>query len=201
MSQHIIIVGAGIIGLSTAYAIITRAPHLRLTLVESGDQAGHGASWANGSMIHPSQATPWREAGVCDDRVSKASYILAARSAQILQERFKNFGLKSRHVCQGTFKIYPDRAALDADMKKLLPLMELGLRAQFLSAQQTLTRVNGLSGPLAGAVHFPDDFSGPARLYCRALIKRLLAAGVNLKTRCDVERIDAENIITASGEQ
>jgi glycine oxidase len=53
--QHIIIVGAGVIGLLTAYNL---APHVqRITLIDRG-AAGQESSWAGGGIVSP--LYPWR---------------------------------------------------------------------------------------------------------------------------------------------
>jgi len=198
MTKRITIIGGGIIGLSTAYALALRDARLKITVLEAGPQAGHGASWANGSMIHPSQAYPWEEAASIDAQgISTSSFVLALASAEILKENFKRFGLESRHVCQGTMKVYASRSAMDLDMERLSPLMDMGLRTEILTANETRLRINGLTADIAGGVYFPDDFSGPARIYCqhlqRALQKRNVAIEVNTKVMSlrNLPKVDA----------
>jgi glycine/D-amino acid oxidase-like deaminating enzyme len=129
-----LIIGGGISGLSTAYALLKKHPHWRVTLLEQDAQAGHGASWANGAMIHPSQAWPWREAGNpdvnsgCNQEIAERTYQLASRSSEILREHFEAFDLPHRHRKSGCLKVFQSRAALESELEHYEQLAALGLR-------------------------------------------------------------------------
>ena len=56
------IVGAGLIGLSTAYALIKRGATVRIIEAENG--VALGTSFANAGMAHASLANPWNNPGV-----------------------------------------------------------------------------------------------------------------------------------------
>ncbi|MBS1019145.1 FAD-dependent oxidoreductase [Gluconobacter cerinus] len=62
MKQHIAVIGGGVIGLSTAYALI-RAGH-RVTLIEQNADVGLGASYANGGQLSYRYVTPLADAGI-----------------------------------------------------------------------------------------------------------------------------------------
>ena len=62
MKQHIAVIGGGVIGLSTAYALI-RAGH-RVTLIEQSADVGLGASYANGGQLSYRYVTPLADAGI-----------------------------------------------------------------------------------------------------------------------------------------
>ncbi len=62
MNKHVIIVGAGVIGLSVAYAC-ARGGH-RVTLVERQPEARSGCSFGNAGMIVPSHFTPLAAPGM-----------------------------------------------------------------------------------------------------------------------------------------
>lgn len=63
--MHVVVVGAGLIGVTTAYHL-RRAGH-RVTLLEQGPQPGLQTSFANGGMLTPSMADPWNAPGVWKD--------------------------------------------------------------------------------------------------------------------------------------
>ena len=196
MNTRITIIGGGIIGLSTAYALALRDARLKITVLEAEAQAGHGASWANGSMIHPSQAYLWPESGIEAARdnaveVAKSSFALAQTSAEILKNNFKHFDLEPRHLCEGTVKLYASRTAMEAEMARLIPLIELGLRAEILTANETGLRVSGLTTDIVGGIYFPDDFSGPARIYCQHLLLALKNKGVDILANSPVESLQS----------
>ena len=53
MSQHrYCVVGAGIVGLTTAYEILSRAPSTRVAVVEKEDAPGRHASGRNSGVLH-----------------------------------------------------------------------------------------------------------------------------------------------------
>ena len=54
---NILIIGAGLIGLSSADALMARGH--QVTVVDARPGPARGTSYANSGMIHPSQARPW----------------------------------------------------------------------------------------------------------------------------------------------
>ena len=60
--MKIVVLGAGIIGISTAIALAQEGH--QVTLIERHPGPGEGTSYANGGMLHASQANPWNEPGV-----------------------------------------------------------------------------------------------------------------------------------------
>ena len=62
MSQHVVIIGAGVIGLSTAYYCARRG--LRVTVIERNGAEREGCSFGNAGMIVPSHFTPLAAPGM-----------------------------------------------------------------------------------------------------------------------------------------
>lgn len=62
MKQHIAVIGGGVVGLSTAYALI-RAGH-DVTLIEQNEDVGLGASYANGGQLSYRYVRPLADAGI-----------------------------------------------------------------------------------------------------------------------------------------
>jgi D-amino-acid dehydrogenase len=60
-SQPTLVIGGGLIGLATAYALIERGEGVRL--IESLGAVGHGTSFANGGLVTPSMSEPWNAPG------------------------------------------------------------------------------------------------------------------------------------------
>lgn len=59
--MHIVVIGAGIVGTTTALALAERG--IRVTLVEQAGEPAAGASHANGSGITPAHSEPWNAPG------------------------------------------------------------------------------------------------------------------------------------------
>ncbi|HYF21721.1 MAG TPA: FAD-dependent oxidoreductase [Ramlibacter sp.] len=59
----LLIIGAGLAGLSAAQALLARGVR-DITVLEAGEGAGRGTSFANGALLHPSLAEPWNAPGV-----------------------------------------------------------------------------------------------------------------------------------------
>ncbi len=59
--MQVIVLGAGIVGSTTALALAERGA--RVTLVDAAGEAGAGTSHANGSGVTPAHAEPWNPPG------------------------------------------------------------------------------------------------------------------------------------------
>lgn len=59
---HVIVVGAGLAGLATAYYL--QQDGARVTIVDRADGPGLETSFANGALLHPSLVEPWNSPGV-----------------------------------------------------------------------------------------------------------------------------------------
>src|SRR5688572_25148555 len=57
-----VVVGGGLIGLSTAYHLLRRG--VQVTLLEAGPKPASGASRATGGLLTPSMSDPWNAPGV-----------------------------------------------------------------------------------------------------------------------------------------
>jgi D-amino-acid dehydrogenase len=60
--MHVVVVGAGLLGLSTAYALL-RDGH-SISLVDAGSGPAQGTSFANAGMLSPSLTDPWNSPGI-----------------------------------------------------------------------------------------------------------------------------------------
>ncbi|TAK53447.1 MAG: FAD-dependent oxidoreductase [Gammaproteobacteria bacterium] len=62
MPDVVVVIGAGLIGLTTAYELLQRGR--QVLVLDAGPDVAQGASHANGSILTPSMADPWNSPGV-----------------------------------------------------------------------------------------------------------------------------------------
>lgn len=161
-SPHIIILGAGLIGLSAADALLARGA--RVTVVEREPAVMRGASFANSGMIHPSQACNW--AGPANDlAVDAAVQDLAIRSMALLRDRMLALGLTEMlSRAPGCFQIFETAADVDQALARL--------RARGIAAERRAASAQTFG---RAALFLTGDGSGDARQYGEALARSVVA--------------------------
>lgn len=171
-APHIIIVGAGLIGLSTADALLDKGA--RVTLIERGETSMGGASFANSGMVHLSQAGPWLSliAGRhLDPHAGQAVLDLAKRSAPLIGEKAESLGLPMTQRPAGCMQIFRD---IDSWKWAQEGYDLLGITYQRQPA-------GGVLGDRP-ALMFADDRSGDAHVYGMALAADITQRGARIIT-------------------
>ncbi len=206
-SPHILIIGAGLIGLSTADSLMARGA--KVTIIEARSGPAQGASFSNSGMIHPSQSRPWGFTGF--DRaesgaVFKAVHDLARHSAALIRARMADLNIPDRAREPGCYKLYPDIAAA-----RRAQAIYIG---DEIKSDLVVDNYKTLGRP---ALYFPDDGSGNPYDYCSALAAELYgrgavfiydAAGLRLRrgesgvtARLDNHVFHTDHVIIAAGSQ
>lgn len=188
---HIVIIGAGLIGLSSADHLMDRGA--RITLLERRSGPGEGAGFCNSGMIHPSQAVPWF--GPKNTDTSHYILELALRSRTLLLARLKALGQSCVSRPSGTVQLFDTARALQDAQRHY---DTLGIFWNDVTGQP---EAFGRS-----ALRFPDDNSGNAYLYSRALAVDLVRRGVHIHYNVDEEALrettkTADHILIAAGAQ
>ena len=188
---HILIIGAGLIGLSTADSLLARGA--RVTIVEKRSGPAKGASFCNSGMIHPSQARPWQEGS--DPRAAEKVAALAARSRDLLKARMIELGLSCAARPPGTVQIFDSIAT--------------GLAAEdsYQALGAACENITGAPFTFARfALRFPGDASGNAYEYCAALARSIEKRGAaplyNVQPDSIVDLAgSADHVVIAAGAQ
>jgi D-amino-acid dehydrogenase len=225
-----LIIGAGLIGLTTALELLNRGQEV--ALVDSAQQEGMGASFANGGLLTPSMADPWNAPGVhrhlanylfspsselkvrwsaipsllswgprflINSRPSRfrtamiVNYELGTYSLAILDELRDQLELSFDASDRGTLKFFSSSHALDAAMGVTNQLRDYGLEAKELSRDDTVELepcLAPIADQLVGAIHYPQDKSGDAHLFCLALADRIRQLGGTFHLGREVRAID-----------
>lgn len=232
--MRIIVVGAGLLGLTTAYFLRTHGAEVEVIERQAGP--GLETSYANGGMLHASQANPWNEPGVLwqalrmlgrEDAAllirpralprmlgwswnflrnsSLPRYLanveknarLADYSLTVLAEHFAPLALPFERADHGTLKIYRTAAELDIATRFAERCRAFDVHYQVMSAAEVATLEPALAPvahELSGGIHFPDDVSGDAQRFCRALAEHCAGLGVAFSYECQ-----AQEVLTQAG--
>lgn len=228
-----LIIGAGLIGLTTALELLNRGQ--QVTLVDSGESEAQGASFANGGLLTPSMSDPWNTPGVhrhlaeylfgsdsalkvrwsaipsllswgphflLNSRPGRyraatlANYELGVYSLAVLDELRDDLALSFDAADKGTLKFFRSSQALDAAMRVTNQLQGHGLEASELSPGDTVSLepcLTPIADQLAGAIHYPQDKSGDALLFCQAVADRVRKLGGSFHFGREVRAIDVRD--------
>lgn len=160
--EHIVIIGAGLMGLTSASALL-RADR-RITVIDARFGPCAGTSYSNSGMLHPSQARGWSPTGPIPIDTAQRVAALGVRSTTLLVEDFKRLKLEDALARPaGCLQIFTTQAQIDAAFKSAC---ELGILSE---------RTTQFGLP---ALLFPEDRSANAYQYGCALEADLRARGV-----------------------
>jgi len=153
-----------------------------VTLIEARPGPCEGTSFSNSGMIHPSQALSWEPGRKKQPQLDAAHVTaeLGLRSHMLLMRQIKRLGLPVREP--GCFQIYPDFETASAAQKAF---NTIGVRANIV-----IDPVDTFGEP---ACQFPNDGSGDAFLFGRALAADLETRGVEFiynAADVDIRRAD-----------
>ena len=202
MDDTVHIIGAGLIGLSTADSLLERGQ--RVVLWDRARAPGMGASFSNSAILHPSQAAPWIVEGMSHDldedtreELAANGLELARRSGERLTRRMKELGMPERR--RGVVQIFNTDDARDKRLR-------------------SYARMGTLAEPFAWfghpAVSIPGDSCADARAYTLALAEDLALRGAEINTcaevtlhdgdsglevGCGTDRFPASRVVVAAG--
>lgn len=183
---NIAIIGAGLIGLSCADALISRAASggasrrsVKVTIFEKRDAPMRGTSFCNSGMIHPSQSRSWSHDRAVPDDLSHAAdqsvYDLAQLTRALLLKNAARLRLKDMLKRRaGCLQIYADIQTAQLAQKEF---ERLGIKSSI--------HMDDVASFGHIALLFPDDISGNAREYGEALAAHLKSCGVQIKYNID----------------
>jgi D-amino-acid dehydrogenase len=172
-----LIIGGGIIGLTTALELIRRGHSV--TLLDSAEHEGLGASFANAGLLTPSMSDPWNAPGIHRHLIE---YLVSSKSALKLRlgalpsllswgPRFLLNSSKSRHASATA-----DNLALSSYALKVMSQLEAEYNLRFDGArkgslkifrsQQTLDAAFSMAETLAGLGLEAKLFDAAATVAC-----------------------------------
>jgi len=167
--RHAIVVGAGLAGCSSAYAL--RRRQWRVTLLERAGEAARGASGLPAGLLHPLLSADDNRAS----RLSRSGYLFSLALLQRLEQQLPDAeGARLWAQC-GVFQqcASPEQARIAHE--QLARQAWPGEFAQFLDADQAAAHL-GLA-PRCGGTWFARGAVVAAARWCRALLDGCRLAG------------------------
>lgn len=132
---------------------------------------------------------------------------LALYSAAVLRELREQTGIRYDHDTTGLLKLFRDEASLAHSAAVAERLRPHGVPHRVLDAREVVELEPALApvaAELQGGVHFPDDESGDARMFTRALADEAEREGARFRYDTAIERLDADGeritgVVTSAG--
>jgi glycine oxidase len=178
-SSDIIILGGGVIGLTTAYFLAREGA--KVSVVDKGD-LGQESSWAGAGIISPGNPKRAR---------SPAGQLRALSSAmwpELSRELRELTGIDNGYLRCGGLELRQSEDALEKQRLENLLREERGEGAhcEVLDQRQLHQLEPALAAELPGAVHFPDMAQVRNPWHVRALIAACTQRGVKLQPQAAV---------------
>lgn len=192
------VVGAGIVGLTTAYELTKRGFNVRIFDPWPASEA----SFAAAGMLAPVSEVVWDQPGLYP-LMRRSRSLFPELAAAVAEESGMDVGYQPSEtlVCAGD---NADRVYL----QELIELQEQVGEVHLLSAREARAMEPALGPGVVGAVHIPGDHQIDPRKFCAALLHilgdRVVRAKVTgVETGCvtleDGSRVAAEQIVLANG--
>ncbi|WP_181275433.1 glycine oxidase ThiO [Brevibacterium oceani] len=167
--MHVIVVGAGIIGLSTAW-------HLRrlgagVTIIDPAP--GQGATHAAAGMLAPAAEVVWGQSPLYP-LMRASAQMYPSFAAEVASAAGADFGLTD----SGTLVCAGDRADLQALRQLRTAQTAAGFTTELITGSRARELEPALSPSVAGAVRIPDDQSIDPRRVTTALLSVVSATTV-----------------------
>lgn len=190
--MKIAVIGAGIVGLSTALTLADRGH--RVTVYDPAPASG--ASHHAGGMLAPTAEVVYKQ-----DPLFPLMRAAAAWYPELIELTGRYTGEPTGYRTEGTLVVARDRAD-STHLEELRAYQELhGMEADRITTRQARQLEPALSPALAGAVQIEGDHQVQPRRFTRALIAACEAAGVEFEPRAvdDVEEVDEGQVLIAAG--
>lgn len=224
--MRVIVIGAGLIGVATAY-FLNQQGHA-VEVLDRREGAGMDTSFANGGMLTPSQSEPWNQPGIFWKALAwvgradspflvrprallgmagwgwnflrnssprnflnnmRKNARLATYSLGILRELRRRHDLHYHESTRGTIKVFTDGKTFDAMIEHAGLYADLNIAHRLLDGPAVIGLEPSLSAwnpPIIGGIHYPDDESGDAHVFCQLVAQQALQAGVNFHYQVEV---------------
>ena len=197
MTDRILIVGGGVIGLGTGFELVRQGTPV--TLFEKG-QAGRGTSWQAAGMLAPDAEIGFEELELY--RLNRESLRRWPSFAQRVEQAS---GMSVDYREEGTMIVADDRDSAEA-LRRLYDFQQNhDLDVQWLNGEEAREKEPFLAPRLSAAVYAPSNHQVDNRQFVNALRTAFEAEGGTLHEQTSIDAVvpDEEQpaIVTADGER
>ncbi len=175
--SDVIVVGAGIVGVCTAWELTKRGKHV--LLLDAGEVSGGTTGLGEGNVL-------------CSDKDAGPELELSVLGMKVWDDIERELGAEARIRRKGALIVHPDATTWAREPARAERLRAAGVPCSVLTEAEVRAREPNLTGPLHGALHCPDDLQCDPRRITRALAARAAAEGAEVRTQTRVASLLVE---------
>lgn len=190
--MNVAVVGAGIIGLSTALTLADRGHDVTVYDPEPVS----GATWHAGGMLAPAAEVVYKQDPLFPLMIAAGQWY-----PELIELTTRYTDKPTGYRTEGTIVVAKDRAD-KTHLEELQEYQELhGMATQRITTREARTLEPALHPAIAGAVHIPGDHQVRPRAFAEALIDASRNAAVTFTREKvgDVDKLGADQIVLANG--
>jgi glycine/D-amino acid oxidase-like deaminating enzyme len=169
-----VVVGAGIVGVSTAFELAHRGREV--TLVDCSGVASATTGLGEGNVL-------------AGDKDAGPELELTIAGLAVYDELEALLGDVAKIRRKGSLIVHPDERTWASEPERVARLTAAGVRGRLIDADELRELEPELSGPIHGASYFPDDLQCDPRATARALAVRAQTLGCTVLTETAIDAI------------
>ena len=169
-----IVVGAGIVGASTAFELARRGESVML--LDRGEVSGGTTGLGEGNVL-------------AGDKDAGPELELTIAGLAMYDELEARLGDEARIRRKGCLLVHPDARTWNGEAERVGRLVAAGVDARLVEADELRELEPALTGAVAGASWFPGDLQCDPRAITRALARRATELGCETRTGTPVDAI------------
>lgn len=179
----VIVVGAGLIGLASAYELAKRGACVR---VLDAREPGRAASWAGAGMLTPHT----EEIPSCVLEAFAAESL--ARYPVFARELHERGGVDARLALDGVLRVAYDDHEMNGLVVQASRLQTRGIRSRFLNRELLRSEERAIGSDALGALLIEDEGQVDNRRLARALHAACAALGVQIEAGGGVQSVEVD---------
>jgi D-hydroxyproline dehydrogenase subunit beta len=179
----VVVVGAGIVGVSTAWELQRRGA--TVTLVDRAGVSEGTTGVGEGNVL-------------AGDKEAGPELELTRLGLEVYADIEARLGEVARIRRKGALVVHPDERTWAAEPARVAALNAAGVQARLVDREEALELEPRLTGDLLGATFVPGDLQCDPRAITRALAAEL---GDRVRTGAEVEALTGDGVRLRSGEE